>query len=492
MCCTKDPVQPEREPLRLDTLMRIEYVGLDKVNITSALLSVGGSGLAYGHVWSLTNPLPTLADTKIEQTTVPASLPFSFTSTLSFLMLNKTYYVRPYARTTDETAYGPVRTVQLRSTFGQFLVRALEDSLRDRNIGYGVLVFDKGILAASGHGGLRSRTMDPEGEKPFDLNTKLHVASMSKTLTALAFLRLAAEKGIRTTDRILPFLPPNWTKGPNMERVTFGELLTHRSGLIGLGDNCLNGAFAENIYNGLQKLVAKGVRVGDRGNYCYQNANFGLFRVLIPALMGYQFTGNEANDDSRTQQMYANYLQQNIFEKAGQSRIQTSFPAGNPTYTYDFPYSGVAGWNPGNFDNTVGGYGWYMTPMEAGQFFADVFGTKQETVLPNAYKDTLLTNRLGTFRTLSAATGTAAYYHDGLWRIQSPGYRGLRTLWMHFSDGTTVVLFVNALNGANGQFPSLSNTDIVPYVLRGYDRARLAAGVRRAAPNWIIEHPEPH
>ena len=376
-------------------------------------------------------------------------------------------------------------------TLAELYAQTLTDGLQNRDIGYGFAIYENATMVASGSGGFKSRPVDREGQQPYTIDTKMHIASMSKTIAAMAFAQVAAQKGIRTTDRIAPYLPPSWGKGEGIDKITFRELLTHRSGIIGLGNNCQNGAYSENIYDGLRQLIAKGVTAANRGQYCYQNANVGLFRVLIPALTGYTFTGNQLTDDQQTQQRYLTYVQENIFDKAGLTGVQPTYPAGSPTYTYDYPYSGVAGWNPGSFFSVLGAYGWYLSPREAGKLYATVLSSDDQTILPTAYKDTLLTNNMGVFR-LSTSLGDVAY-HDGWWyRDENKPYVGLRTIWMKLPDNLTIVLFANALDSSTKLFPSSDGTDIVTFAFRAYSKAKQLKGGRMAPVTLYTEHPEPH
>ncbi|WP_128546659.1 serine hydrolase domain-containing protein [Larkinella soli] len=375
-------------------------------------------------------------------------------------------------------------------TWFEYFGKALDDSLKAKRIGYAYVILEKGEIRASGSGGLKSRLSEPEGERPFTLDTKMHVASMSKTLTAMAFLHLAAEKGLKTTDKIAPYLPPSWIRGENIDQITFRDLMTHRSGLIGLGANCANGAYGENVWYGLRQLVFKGVRAGSRGNYCYQNANFGLFRVLIPGVLGYRFTGDDVIDDQQTQQVYQDYVRKNVLEKVGISGVGANQPAGDPTYGYSYPNTGVSGWNAGDFTPTVGAYGWHLTPREAGKLYATVLSTTDQGVLTTAWKDTLLNNGLGCFN--GTTTDGPIRYHDGWWYLRLSGYQGIRTIWMKFPNDVTAVVFVNALHGTRGLFPSDDGTDIVAYLNRAYSLTRFMKRGRKTAVEPTLEHPEPH
>ncbi|GAB2516252.1 hypothetical protein GCM10027085_02730 [Spirosoma aerophilum] len=451
-----------------------------------------GRATTAGFVWSKTNALPTLSDSKTARLLTLATLPYTFSDSLTGLESKATYFARAYLTTAAGTVYSEVVTFQVQFRLTDAFARTLTGLLQNRDIGYGFVIYENNQLKASGAGGLKSRAIDPEGEKPYTIDTKMHIASMSKTIAAMAFTQLAAQKGIRTTDKISPYLPPSWAKGPNIDQLTFYDLFNHRSGIIGLGNNCQNGSYNENIYTGLKQLIANGVKAANRGQYCYQNANIGLMRVLIPAMTGYVFTGNEATDDQQTQQLYKAYVQTNVLDKAGIPNAVPTYPAGEPTYSYSYTYTaGQKGWNPGDFTNTLGAYGWYLTPREAGKLYATVLSSTDQSVLPTAYKDTLLLNNLGCFRAATNLGDIA--YHDGWWYYSSQvPYVGLRTIWMKLPNNITVALFVNALNRQTGLFPSDNGVDIVPFVFRAYTTARQLSGGRLAAVPLLLEHPEPH
>jgi CubicO group peptidase (beta-lactamase class C family) len=413
----------------------------------------------------------------------------SFRDTVVTFTTNLTYSVRSFVTVQGDTKYSPAVTVRQQFGFTDALAQLLTSQFRERNIGYGFTIYKNGQLITSGAGGLKSRSVDPTGTEPYSIDTKMHIASMSKTITAMAFVQLASRKGIRTTDKIRPYLPPSWAVGENIDQITFWQLFNHRSGIVGLGGNCKNGSYDENVYGGLKQLIASGVKQANMRQYCYQNANIGLMRVLIPAILGYQFTGNDATDDQETVSRYIAYVRQQVLEKAGITNALPTYPDNDPTLCYSSPYIPTQqGWNPGSFFSVVGAYGWYLTPREAGQLYARVLSSTDESVLPTAYKDTLLLNGLGNFK---AAGGTVAY-HDGWWYTTNLSYVGLRTIWMKLPNDITVVLFVNTVRATDGSLPSKSGADIVPFMLSTYYAAQTLSGARVAAPALDIPHPEPH
>ena len=60
---------------------------------------------------------------------------------------------------------------------------------------------------------------------------RMHVASLSKQITAIAMTRLLHGHGIPSDAKIIDHLPAYWAKGPNVDQITFAHLMTHTSGL---------------------------------------------------------------------------------------------------------------------------------------------------------------------------------------------------------------------------------------------------------------------
>jgi len=65
-----------------------------------------------------------------------------------------------------------------------------------------------------------------------DVGLPMHVASVSKLVTAMAMTKLLYRHNISPDAHILPWLPKYWNKGPGVEKITFRQLLTHTSRLV--------------------------------------------------------------------------------------------------------------------------------------------------------------------------------------------------------------------------------------------------------------------
>ena len=118
-------------------------------------------------------------------------------------------------------------------------VRAFESALRAELSGVGGRVRLRAPAGRAARSSpARSRTPGwpatrPRASPPVPWTTqeRMHVASCSKLVTAIAMTRVLAEHGIAASTPVAPYLPDYWVKGPNVGRITFAQLMTHTSGL---------------------------------------------------------------------------------------------------------------------------------------------------------------------------------------------------------------------------------------------------------------------
>src|SRR5205823_2675644 len=140
-----------------------------------------------------------------------------------------------------------------------------------------------------------------------------NIASVSKTLTAVAVLQLLAKDGLTVDSKMSPYLYPDWPKGQNIDQISFRQLLTHRSGIR---TDC---GGAKTTYAILKGLIASGVQSADMNVASYNNCNFAIFRELLPALEN-QPINKIADGPLRAKQsatMYIDYMNANVFSPVG-------------------------------------------------------------------------------------------------------------------------------------------------------------------------------
>ncbi|BFU45580.1 serine hydrolase [Krasilnikovia sp. MM14-A1004] len=205
-----------------------------------------------------------------------------------------------------------------------------------------------------------------DGDVDWTPDVRMHVASVSKLVTAIAARRALADAGVPGGTAIHPFLPLYWRRGPDVDQLTFDMLLTHRSGFY-------NPTTDLAVYGELKGQIARGALLGvPLGNATYQNVNFGLFRILIPVLSGaikVSLTAPSGVEDDHDRlwealsiQGYHDYVQQQVFAPAQLAGAATASAPGNAlAYQWGMP---GAGWDSGDLSVTSATIGWHLTAGE--------------------------------------------------------------------------------------------------------------------------------
>lgn len=200
-------------------------------------------------------------------------------------------------------------------------------------------------------------------------NVRMHVASVSKMLTAIGMVKLLDSKGIPLNKEIIGYLPAYWSKGANVNKITFRHLLTHRSGL-GVLPAVGGGNSSASDYAFMKQNIALGVPEPG-GESHYQNVNFSLMRVLISVINGdidvdYNPSAQTRDIiwDALTIGYYQDYMQDHVFTPAGVANAGFAplpVPV-NSALGYAFPPG--SGWNSGNLETISGGAGWRLSVSE--------------------------------------------------------------------------------------------------------------------------------
>jgi len=275
-----------------------------------------------------------------------------------------------------------------------------------------------------------------DGGLTWDADRRMHVASISKLVTAIAMVRLLDDKGIDASAKIIDYLPQHWRKGPGIDQITFAQLLRHESGFD-------TGTYYAD-YRFMQRQVAKGVT--GAGAYRYQNINFGLARVLIPIINGDLRTdaalADEAWDD-QTLAHYAAYVQRAVFAPSGVTGATlVRPPAAALAYTYQ---AAGKGWDSGKLTCAAGAAAWFMSANEV----LDVLGTfrRHGTIVPAQRAQALLQQRFGIDRI--GSVGAASFYvKSGAWWDGSR-QRMEQSVAYVLPEDMELVVFVNSPIGAD-------------------------------------------
>jgi CubicO group peptidase (beta-lactamase class C family) len=210
---------------------------------------------------------------------------------------------------------------------------------------YGRVVFE--------HRWKQARTA-PDGGIDWAPDVQMHVASVSKLITAMAMTTLLHDRGISIDARIARWLPAYWLRGPGVDRLTFRQLLTHTSGLVALNEP------GRTDYPYLKEHIALGV-VGGVG---YRNLNYGLCRILISTIDApylFQLLGPGVTDgywDLTTIRYYQRYVQEHVFDPVG----VTSGFTGTTDHALAYPFPVTSpGLAEADASAMSGAVGWHLS-----------------------------------------------------------------------------------------------------------------------------------
>ncbi len=238
------------------------------------------------------------------------------------------------------------------TTWGQ----KIDTTINQQAVGYGYIILNNGLLVASNAYG-KARTASDTPEAAMTLDSRSNAASVTKTMTAVAALKLLTAKNVSVTSSIAPYLPQSWQLGQGVSAITFAQLLTHTSGIR----DTLN---PDTSYANLKATMAQNILPANKV-YKYQNANFALFRILIPYLNGFNDAGVQ-DLATATDQGYLTYMN-SIY--APDIPISCN-PGLNPVLSYPYPAGATHGTSWGNWTDLCGGGGLQLSVNEMGVFMA--------------------------------------------------------------------------------------------------------------------------
>lgn len=272
---------------------------------------------------------------------------------------------------------------------------------------------------------------------PWTENTRMHVASVSKLLTAIGMVKLLDSKGISYDAKIIDYLPTYWVKGPNVDKITFRHLLTHRSGF--------GGETSDSDYFFMQSKVMLGVS-SPGSEKDYENMNFGLMRILIPIING-DISKNHSwpspmprNEswDAFTIDAYKEYMQDKVFSPAGVANADFATLPGAPNSALAYAFPAGNGWDSGNLGTVAGGAAWRLSLKE----LLDVMNhfRRKNTIIDSQKAQYMLDNKFGIDQIKETPAGNI-YNKNGKWGNNG---RAEQSVAYFFPNGMEVAVFVNS------------------------------------------------
>jgi CubicO group peptidase (beta-lactamase class C family) len=262
---------------------------------------------------------------------------------------------------------GPAQAPVVYSFDAAGFIQELEEMLTPNVAGYSIGLTENGSMIAQAS---RNWAKEPkDGSQAWTPDIRMHIASLSKIVTAIAMTKLLGEAGISAYSPIIDYLPGYWVKGPDVDQITFAELLTHKSGLAFGAMNY------RTDFEWMKEQIALGTTPTHLGVFNYQNMNFGLCRILLATINGnvpvnwflYGSQGGlptswiDGTWDSSTISAYASYVASEVFAPSGVTGPDfTHDPA--DALAYNFPVT--SSWNSGNLTTLAGEAGWHMSVNE--------------------------------------------------------------------------------------------------------------------------------
>lgn len=293
------------------------------------------------------------------------------------------------------------------------------DAVSDKVPGYAYCINQNQLLYSKGAGGLA----DEANQIPFENDFRMQIASVSKPITAVAILNLLEDlPNVHEGSPIYPYLPSRWSLGPNMQNLTFENLLTHKTGLL------LDAH--PHSFNDLRDMVQGGLNEGQRGNtFMYSNSNYALCRIIIPILAG-KVTPEQANSgNGQLADLFVKYVNEEIFGKAN---LDEAFckPTGSPVKYYNCATNQIN--NASDHTNRAGAYGWHLSAFDLGAFMAHL--RYDNNILKPETRELMDQKRLG-WQPASKASEYSDYrHHSGQWHYGNQNAGGMRSIVIKFTD----------------------------------------------------------
>ncbi len=321
--------------------------------------------------------------------------------------------------------------------------------------GYTYLIMKDGQLKYTHSEGYARSPED--GNQPWNEFQKMHVASISKTITTVAALRLLKAKGLDANEKIYKYLPPDWTFNDPFKNLTFEDLMSQRTGfhkILALPPN----TDLSCKYDTLKALVADGVNGFKTRKY--SNAHHALLRIILPVLETYPHTSGITFDENYTARRYEEIVQALVFDPLDieASLFDDDRHAGVLAYSSQLDPDGL--FETFDYSLVAGGFGWVLSAYDLAKFWAYLW---HSFLLDEDQLQAMRDAEMGLWN--SGNTNGGRYYCKlGGWaakqHAQGPKH-WLRSAAVEFPNGTAVILFANS--------PSYSS--LRKFIIEAYENA---------------------
>jgi hypothetical protein len=238
----------------------------------------------------------------------------------------------------------------------------LASALQGRVVGY---VY--GIGGESWSVGGQARTQADWPFEPMSPKLRSNIASVSKMITAIGVLQSLNRHGLTIDTKIARYLYPDWSRGQNIDTISFRDLLTHKSGFR---DDCNHN---RTTYAILRRQIENGVELADKEVASYNNCNFAIFRELLPFMEGHSIDGSDQARAAASATFYISYINQHVFRAIGVgTRECKPTSPDSQILTYPSPPAEQSGTDWGDWTLSCGGGGWVLSAEDIYKILEDL------------------------------------------------------------------------------------------------------------------------
>ena len=258
-------------------------------------------------------------------------------------------------------------------------------------------------------------------DEKIDQNTPIHIASVSKVLTATAVLRLIDREKLTLEDKVSSILPAF-----PYEEITIKMLLNHRSGLPNyayFADDTKIWPRTKMLHNqDILDLLAKhkfGLYFKPDRKFGYCNTNYAILALVIEKVTG---------------KSYRTAMQEMIFEPLGmKNTFIFDYEKDKETASQSYKGNKIL-YENNHLDDVYGDKNIYSTPRDLLKFDMATYSDKflNSVLVSEAFKGYSYEHKgtknygLG-IRMLEWETGEKLFYHNGWWHGNTSSYVKLKT-----------------------------------------------------------------
>jgi hypothetical protein len=225
----------------------------------------------------------------------------------------------------------------------------------------------------------------------------------------------------------------------------------------------------------MKQDMASGLNTDDIGSYDYNNVNYGVMRLLIPRLAGYNLvqipSGTsgvmlnilEAGQDDQLADCYIDYTQKKVWNKAGAPQLACKPLETFPPLCYQYPSDLGKGGHFGDMTLTCGSRGWNVSSFHLNAFQRTLHHSV--AILPEWLTKMMIDDRLG-YDDIGTTQNGYTWYRKGGYYPGSMNPGQLHSYLVGFSNGVHIALIINSqFDGPYGIFGSITKAFDAEYPL---------------------------